>query len=143
MNGILFVGGATIIFTSIVNLISGLSNQRIVSSALFVINLMLLFIFKVDILPLDTFDSFFYEIDCGFWCKMVLTALGQPLTACITNCCMCLCEHIKYRFQRIWFALAHLLKVIVTRYRSVLARHGPYPQTLAASEQATVRWTMK
>jgi hypothetical protein len=52
MNGILFVGGTTIIFTSIVNLISGLSNQRIVSSTFFVINLMLLFVFKVDILPL-------------------------------------------------------------------------------------------
>jgi hypothetical protein len=36
MNGILFGGATTLIFTSIVNLISGSSNQRIVSSTLFV-----------------------------------------------------------------------------------------------------------
>ena len=30
----------------------------------------------------------------------------QPPTACIINCCICMCEHPKFRFQRTRLALA-------------------------------------
>jgi hypothetical protein len=66
MTGILIVGATTLIFTAIVNAISGVSNQRIVSGGLFVFNLMLLNIFKVDILPLILLSVFSMKLIVGF-----------------------------------------------------------------------------
>jgi hypothetical protein len=66
MIGILIVGATTLIFTAIVNGIPGVSNQRIVSATLFIFNLMLLIIFKVDILPLMLLSVFSLKMIVSF-----------------------------------------------------------------------------
>jgi hypothetical protein len=66
MNKILIIGATTLVFTAIVNAITGASNQRIVSGTLFIFNLMLLFIFKVDILPLLLLTAFSMKLIVGF-----------------------------------------------------------------------------
>ena len=66
MTGILFIGGTTLIFASIVNATSGLSNQRIVSAALLVFNLMLLLIFNLDLMALILLAVFSMKLIVGF-----------------------------------------------------------------------------
>jgi hypothetical protein len=64
--GILVVGAITIIFTAIINLISVVSNQIIVSGSLFILNLMLLIILKVELLPLILLSVFSLKLIVGF-----------------------------------------------------------------------------
>jgi hypothetical protein len=66
MIGILIVGATTLLFTAVVNVISGVSNQRMVSATLFVFNLMLLILFKVDVLPLVLLSVFSLKLIVGF-----------------------------------------------------------------------------
>jgi hypothetical protein len=65
-NGILIIGGTTIIFTSIVNIITKETTQRIIAGSLIVINLMLLILCKIEIMPLILLTVFSLKLIVGF-----------------------------------------------------------------------------
>lgn len=78
MHGILVVGAAILVFTAIVNAVSGIPNQRMIAACLFVTTLVLINLLVTGLLPLLFLSVFALKLIIGFGVRWNHVGLPEP-----------------------------------------------------------------